>query len=180
MTDFPESFLWGTAASAYQTEGGATNADWEDWERLPGKTAEPCGIGIDHWNRYDSDFALLAGMGHNAHRLGIEWSRIEPAPGEFDDTALAHYRDVLTSLQDKGLLALVTLYHFTVPKWFAARGSWLADDAVDLFARYVTTVATELDLPYACTINEPQILALESYGVGQFPPGSPTSSRRRA
>ncbi len=174
MSDFPSDFLWGSATAAHQVEGGCTNNDWWAWEHTPGSTAvEPSGDGIDHFARYDSDFALLAALGQNAHRISLEWSRIEPAPGEFSVAALDHYARVLDSLARHGLTAFVTLHHFTLPAWFAARGGWLAPDAVDVFGRYVAVVAERLGdrIPYACTVNEPQVVALMGYAVGHFPPG---------
>ena len=132
---FPDGFLWGSATSAHQVEGGNTNSDWWEWEHTPGSAAvESSGDGIDHWHRYDEDFALLAALGQNAHRFSLEWSRIEPAEGEFSRAALDHYARVLESLAHHGLTAFATLYHFTLPRWFAARGGWLADDALDVLA----------------------------------------------
>jgi beta-glucosidase len=174
MTMFPADFLWGSGTAAHQVEGGNTGNDWWDWEHDPASPAvESSGDGIDHYHRYDSDFALLASLGQNAHRMSIEWSRVEPAPGEFSTAALDHYARVLESQARHGLTAFLTLYHFTVPRWFAARGCWLADDAVELFGRFAGVVAERLGdlVPYFCTVNEPQAIALMSYLVGEFPPG---------
>jgi beta-glucosidase len=174
VTDFPADFLWGSSTAAHQVEGGNTNNDWWHWEHTAGSTAvESSGDAIDHWHQFDSDFALLSAVGQNAHRFSLEWSRIEPADGEFSRTALRHYARVLECLARHGLTAFVTLYHFTLPQWFAARGGWLANDALDIFGRYVDKVASALGdlIPYACTINEPQVLALAGYAGGYFPPG---------
>lgn len=174
MPGFPSDFLWGSSTAAHQVEGGNHHNDWWDWEHDPASPAvESSGDAIDHLHRYDEDFALLASLGQNAHRLSLEWSRIEPAPGEFSRVALDHYARVLDTLADHGLTGFVTLYHFTLPRWFAARGGWLADDALEVFGRFVERVATALGdrIPYACTINEPQIVALGSYLNGEFPPG---------
>jgi beta-glucosidase len=172
--EFPDDFLWGSATSAHQVEGGNVNNDWWDFEQDPASAArESSGDGIDHFHRYAGDFRLLRSMGHNAHRLSLEWSRIEPAPGEFSLAALGHYRRVLTELADNGLTAFVTLHHFTLPRWFAAGGGWLRPDAVPLFARYCQRVAAELGdlMPFVCTINEPQMIALHGYLEGYHPPG---------
>ena len=174
MTDFPGDFLWGSATAAHQVEGGNTNNDWWDFEHDPTTAArESSGDGIDHYHRYTEDFALLSSLNHNAHRLSVEWSRIEPAPSEFSRAALNHYRRVLTALRDAGLTAFVTLHHFTLPRWFAARGGWLAPDAAALFARYSARVSAGLGdlMPYVCTINEPQMIALHGYLEGYHPPG---------
>ena len=172
--DFPPDFLWGCATAAHQVEGNNVNNDWWDFEHDPRSPArESSGDAIDQFHRYAEDFALLKSLGHNCHRLSVEWSRIEPAPGEFSRSALAHYRRVLTTLADEGLTAFVTLHHFTLPRWLAARGGWLAPDAISLFQRYCRHVAAELGplMPFVCTVNEPQMIALHGYLEGQHPPG---------
>ena len=174
MRDFPEGFLFGSSTAAHQVEGGNFNNDWWAWEHAPYTTCvEPSGDAIDQWHRYEEDFALLAGLGQNAHRLSLEWSRIEPAPGEYSAAALEHYRRVLGTLEQHGLTAFVTLHHFTLPRWLAEQGGWLAPGAVDRFARYVERVAAALGdlMPFAGTINEPQIVAFGGYREGRFPPG---------
>jgi beta-glucosidase len=171
--DFPADFLWGSATSAHQVEGGNTNNDWWAWEQDPRSPAPSSGDGIDHLSRYDEDFALLASLGQNAHRMSLEWSRIEPAPGEFSRAGLDHYARVLESMDRHGLAGFVTLHHKTLPLWFAERGGWLAPDALDRFERYASVVASRLGelAPYFCTINEPQIIALFGYATAQMPPG---------
>jgi len=183
VRDFPTGFLWGAATAAHQVEGGNVNNDWWDFEHDPGTAAlESSGDGIDQFHRYAEDFALLKALGHNAHRLSLEWSRIEPAPGEFSRAGLAHYRRVLTALAETGMTGFITLHHFTLPRWFAARGGWLAPDAITLFARYCSRVVAELGdlMPYVCTINEPQMVALHGYLEGIHPPGltNPTLWKR--
>ena len=80
--DFPADFLWGAATAAHQVEGSNVNSDWWAFEHDPRTAAvESSGDGIDHYHRYAEDFALLAGLGHTAHRLSVEWARIEPADG---------------------------------------------------------------------------------------------------
>jgi len=172
--DFPPDFLWGAATSAHQVEGGNVNNDWWDFEHDAASAArESSGDGVDHYHRYAEDFALLKSLGHNAHRLSLEWSRIEPAPGEYSRAAIAHYRSVLTALAGTGLTGFVTLHHFTLPRWFAARGGWLAPHAAGTFARYCARVCAELGdlMPFVCTINEPQMVALHGYLEGYHPPG---------
>jgi beta-glucosidase len=181
--DFPREFLWGAATAAHQVEGGTTNNDWWEFEHAPGTAARESSIdGIDHYHRYAEDFALLVSLGHNAHRLSVEWSRIEPAPGEFSRTALAHYRRVLTAMADLGLTGFVTLHHFTLPRWLAARGGWLSGDAIPRFVRFIRRVVAELGdlMPFVCTINEPQMVALHGYLEGYHPPGltNPTLWKR--
>jgi beta-glucosidase len=183
MRDFPDKFLFGSSTAAHQVEGGNVNNDWWAWEHAPYTSCvESSGDAIDQWHRYEEDFALLASLGQNAHRLSLEWSRIEPAPGEFSAAALEHYRRVLGSLEQHGLTPFVTLHHFTLPRWLAEQGGWLAPDAVERFARYTERVAAALGdlMPFAGTINEPQIVAFMGYRQGWFPPGmhSPGHFRR--
>jgi beta-glucosidase len=171
---FPDGFLWGAATAAHQVEGGNVNNDWWAFEHDPASGArESSGDGIDHFHRYAEDFALLASLGHNCHRFSLEWSRIEPAPGEFSRSAVAHYRRVLTTLADCKLTGFVTLHHFTLPRWFAAQGGWLAPGAVAVFERYCRRVVADLGdlMPFVCTINEPQMVALHGYLEGYHPPG---------
>jgi beta-glucosidase len=183
MRDFPEGFLFGSSTASHQVEGGNFNNDWWAWEHAPGTTCtEPSGDAIDQYHRWADDFELLAALGQNAHRLSLEWSRIEPAPGEYSAAALDHYRRLLERLAELGLTAFVTLHHFTLPRWLAERGGWLAPGAIDSFARYCERVAARLGdvMPFACTVNEPQIVALMGYRDGIFPPGirSPFQWRR--
>ena len=121
---FPENFLWGTATAAHQVEGGNRGNDWWAWEQVPGhiKNADTSDRACEQYGRYASDFDLLRSLNQNAHRLSVEWSRIEPAPGEFSKAALAHYRDVLQALRDRGMEPMVTLHHFTNPTWIAKAG----------------------------------------------------------
>ncbi len=172
--EFPEGFLFGSSTAAHQVEGGNANNDWWAWEHTAGTPAvEPSGDAIDQYHRYAEDFALLASLGQNAHRMSLEWSRIEPEPGEFSRAALEHYRRVLGTLAEHGLEAFVTLHHFTNPRGFAARGGWAARDAVETFERYCERVGEALGdlMPWACTINEPGIVARMGYLEGWFPPG---------
>jgi len=174
VADFPSGFRFGSSTAAHQVEGGNSNNDWWAWEHRGRTTGmEPSGDAIDHYHRYEEDFALLASLGQDAHRLSLEWSRIEPEPGEFSAAAIGHYRRVLGSLAEHGLTAYVTLHHFTLPRWLSERGGWLAPDAVERFERYCERVAADLGdlMPFTCTVNEPQIVALFGYLEGLHPPG---------
>ena len=182
---FPPGFLWGAATSAHQVEGGNMNNDWWDWERRPGT---PCrdvsGVAIDHYHRYRDDVALLAGVGLNTYRYSVEWSRVEPADGVFDEAALDHYRAMTDAVLEAGLTPMVTLHHFTLPRWVAARGGWLDPGTPARFARYAERVVRALAdrVDWYCTINEPGIVAWGGYlGALDFPPGrTDTRSWERA
>lgn len=161
---FPPGFHWGSATAAYQVEGGIQN----NWSAA----GLDAGAGVAHWTRYEEDFAAAAEMGQSLYRLSIEWARIEPRPGEFDAAAVAHYRRMLQSLQAKGIQPMVTLFHFTVPTWFEARGGWTVAENSQYFTRFVSHVSRELgDLVYYWnTVNEPVVYAFKSFDEGSWPP----------
>lgn len=159
---FPDGFLWGAATSAHQTEGNNTNSNWWHLETAPNSPfQERSGAAVDSYHRYPEDMRLLAEAGLDAYRFSIEWARIEPAPGEFDQQELAHYRAMIDTAFGLGLTPVVTLHHFTTPMWFAQRGGWGSSDAAARFAAYVTEVSgITADVPWICTINEPNMIAL--------------------
>ncbi len=172
--DFPRGFLWGAATSAHQVEGDNDNSDWWDWELSPGT---PCaarsGRACEHYTRYPSDIALLASLGLNTYRFSVEWARIEPAEGVFDQVALDHYRAVLDCVLSNGLVPMVTLNHFTLPRWVAAEGGWTSRRTPALFERYCRRVIETLGegVPWYCTINEPTALSTGGYMCDWgFPP----------
>lgn len=171
---FPDGFRWGTATAAHQVEGGNWNNDWWAWEHAPGSPCEaPSGDAVDQWNRFDADIALCASLGFDNYRFSIEWSRIEPEPGEFSTAALDHYRRVMASCHVHGIEPVVTFHHFTTPRWVVAEGGWHTASTVDRFLRFAErSVAALGDLiGTACTINEPNIVSVMGYGLGLFPPG---------
>jgi len=168
---FPEGFLWGAATSSFQVEGGIDNNDWAEGSRnglLP-----PIGRACDHYNRYESDFDIAQSLGHNCHRLSIEWSRIEPAEGKFDLMEIEHYRNVLKALHKRNMVPFVTLWHFSVPIWFSESGGFDSrSDAPEIFARYCAFVVEHLgDLcKHFATINEAMPLASNGWRRGTWPP----------
>jgi len=172
---FPEGFLWGTSSAAYQVEGDNRNSDWWEFEQQPGRIAngDRSSIANDHYHRYREDFALLRDLNQKAHRLSIEWSRIEPSPGEFDARQVRHYRDVLGELREQGIEPMVTLHHFSSPIWFSRRGGWAAPDAAHGFLPFVHRVVDQLGdlVGMWCTVNEPSICAANGWITGEFPPG---------
>lgn len=169
---FPQNFLWGSATSSHQVEGDNVYNDWWEWEQR-GKVLEQSGKACDHWNRFREDFKLARSLHHNAHRFSIEWSRIEPRDGEFNQEALSHYQEVVRSLRSNGLEPIVTLYHFTIPLWLAKQGGWASSETPELFARFVRKVAESIgeDVRYWITINEPEVYIFKSYLTGEWPPG---------
>src|SRR5690606_10182144 len=133
-----EGFWWGTATAGHQVEGNNVHSNWWAWEQ-EGKVADGTrsGRACDYWSRYPEDHALMAAHGHGGFRLGLEWARIEPAPGRFDAAALAHYLAMLDDLRGRGLKVCLTLNHWVLPAWFADRGGWLARDAMQSWERFL-------------------------------------------
>ncbi|MGI8608786.1 MAG: glycoside hydrolase family 1 protein [Candidatus Dormibacteria bacterium] len=172
--DFGDNFLWGAATAAHQVEGNNSNNDWWRWEQLPGKIIDGSrsGLACDHYNRFAGDFAQLRSMGHNAHRLSLEWSRIEPTPGAFNGAAIDHYREVLGTLRGLGMEPMVTLHHFTNPAWLADLGGWENDGVVEHFRRYARHCVEALgDLANLwVTVNEPNVYAYQCYTAGIWLP----------
>lgn len=170
---FPPDFTWGTATAAHQVEGENRHNDWWAHEHAPWtNAAEPSGLACGHYLRFVEDFRLLRELGQPAHRLSIEWSRIEPAEGEVVASEIEHYRLVLSTLRDLGIEPWVTLHHFTVPLWFARRGGFSQEANLDCFCRFVELAAHEYGdlVSHWCTINEPTIYAEMGYRFGYFPP----------
>jgi beta-glucosidase len=171
---FPPDFLWGVATAAHQIEGGNVNNDWWAWEHNPESgTLEPSGDACDSFTRWREDVQLVADMGVGAYRFSLEWSRIEPAEGEFSVAALEHYRRICAALHGHGIAPVVTFHHFTTPLWLTARGGWESPDAPERFARYVARATAYLGdlIGWACTINEPNVVGVMGYFQGQYPPG---------
>ncbi|MBM3268548.1 MAG: glycoside hydrolase family 1 protein [Candidatus Sericytochromatia bacterium] len=173
---FPPGFMWGVATAGFQSEGGETPSNWAPWER-EGKLGSPRKKAVDFWNRYGEDLDLAKGMGLNAFRMSVEWSRIEPTPGKWDEAALAHYRKVVDAALARGLQPILTLQHFVYPEWLdgdLSPDGFENPETPKHFARYARRVAQEFKgkVKYWITINEPNVLALGSYGVGFFPPGN--------
>ncbi len=172
---FPDGFLWGAATAAHQVEGDNTNSDWWAWELRPDTPCrEPSGTACDHYRRYPEDVAMLAGIGLNTYRYSVEWARVEPSEGTFDEAALDHYRAMTDTVIAAGMTPMVTLNHFTLPAWLADMGGWTWPRAGALFGRYCRRVAEALGdrVDWYCTINEPSSVAFGGYlGALGFPPG---------
>lgn len=182
---FPDDFKWGCATSAYQTEGDSTNSDWYAWEQGEGHIAgeQRSGRACDWWgDGFLADLQWMTELNNNTHRLGLEWSRIEPSEGSFDDAAIERYRFMLKSLRERDIEPMLTLHHFSNPLWVAERGAWESTAILPLFDRYVTKVVEALgDLCDTwITINEPTVYATLGYLATRegeqrhqmiFPPG---------
>jgi len=170
MIKFPKDFLWGAATSSYQVEGNNKNADWWQWEKRAGKTQS--GNACRHYDFYEQDFNIAQSLNHNAHRISLEWSRIEPKEGKFSQKELQHYIDVILALKRRNLEPIVTLHHFTNPVWFSKKGGWTNPRSSKYFLRYSEFVVKALSkyVRYWITINEPTIYISHSYIFGAWPP----------
>ena len=164
----------GVASAATQIEGGELDTNWHRWAASGGAPdgSSPARA-ADHWNRVGIDTALLAELGVRHYRLGIEWARVEPSPGQFDDAAIEHYRAELAGLREAGVRPLVTLHHFNLPAWLVDAGGWLGTDATDSFLRFVRRMVTALgdEVDEWIPINEPNVYATYGYLFGLWPPG---------
>ncbi|MBO5496865.1 MAG: family 1 glycosylhydrolase [Oscillospiraceae bacterium] len=154
---FPKGFFFGAATAAHQVEGNNIHSDYWAQEQLPHTSfIEPSGIACDHYNRYEEYIKLLASAGLNAYRFSVEWARIEPEEGQFDENEIEHYRRVIECCRANNVEPIVTLMHFTSPVWLIKKGGWEAESTVEYFRRYAAYVTEKLgaELRYICTINE--------------------------
>lgn len=194
---FPKGFFWGAATSSHQVEGGNRN-DWAEWEpanaerlareaeskfgRLPNwpsikaQAQDPenyiSGRACDHYHRFREDFDIAKRLGHNAHRFSIEWSRIEPEEGKFDEVAIEHYREVIRALRERGMEPFVTLWHWTIPLWVRDQGGWENPKTVRDFARYAERLAASFSdlVMFWMPLNEPSSYIGASFVLGLWPP----------
>ena len=153
----PKTFLVGASTAAHQVEGNNIHSDYWAQEHMEYTSFnEPSGEACDHYHRYAEDIKLMAKAGLNAYRFSIEWARVEPKPGEFDEAEIKHYRDVIRCCRENGIEPIVTMHHFTSPKWLIEQGGWENEATVEKFAAYCRYVTEKLgdELNYVCTINE--------------------------
>lgn len=194
---FPKGFLWGAATVAHQVEGGTRN-DWSEWERESAKLKVQSaklrrwpdyllknypnplqeenyisGRACDHYNRFEEDFDIAKSIGHNAHRFSIEWSRIEPEEGRWDEKEIAHYRAVIKALHARGIEPFITLWHWPLPLWIAKKGGWAWKRTPQYFIRYADRLSKEFtDIRFWLTLNEPNIYAGHVYIKAAWPHGT--------
>jgi beta-glucosidase len=192
---FPDGFLWGAAASSHQVEGGNYN-NWTEWENKNARQlAEKAkvswqkwqlkkfpeilapenyisGRACDHYNRFEEDFDIAKSLGHNAHRFSIEWSRVEPEEGKFDEKEIDHYKKIISALRKREIEPFVTLWHWTDPAWITAKGGWENKKTIEYFSRYAEKIAASLnkEVKFWLPINEPTVYTGMSYIMGAFPP----------
>ena len=202
---FPKKFMWGAATAAHQVEGGNHNqwsvwelenarglaaqseyhyGDLDNWSSVRKQAKSPdnyvSGAASDHYHRYKTDIALAKKLHMNALRFSVEWSRIEPTEGAWNVEAIEHYRSYITELKRSGIEPIMTLFHFTLPVWFAEAGGFEKRSNVKYFVRFAEKILSEVgsDITYIITINEPEVYAIESYFEAHWPPAG--LSKRRA
>lgn len=180
---FPEGFLWGSALSAHQTEGNNTHSDWWAWENSRKRAADleaqgknpadyRSGQACDFYHSFDADFGIAESLHQNSVRISIEWARIEPREKSFQEEEILHYIKVLKSARQRGLKIFVTLFHFTLPAWFAERGGFAVSANIRHFTEYAEKLASRIGplVDFWLTINEPEIYTSHSYLFGIYPP----------
>lgn len=194
---FPKNFYWGASTASHQVEGGNHN-QWTVWELAHAaelaKTAEQrlgwlsnwaeikdqaqdphnyvSGKGVEHYQRYEEDFAILDKLNLNSFRFGIEWARLEPEEGIWDEKAVDHYRQYIKALRKRNIEPFLNIWHWTVPVWFDKKGGFTRRKNIDYFIRFVRKLSDEYgaDLSYIITLNEPNVYTSFSYLTGQWPP----------
>jgi beta-glucosidase len=194
---FPKNFLWGASTAAHQVEGGNYNqwTVWElehaqqlaksahrrlghlpIWEQIKTQAADPnnyvSGKGIEHYQRFKEDFDIAKSLQLNAFRFGIEWSRIEPRPGEYSEEALQHYREYIAELKKRGIEPILNLWHWTMPVWFTEKGGFERTSNLADWRRFVEKIGAEYasELKYIITVNEPNVYVAHGYQTAKWPP----------
>jgi beta-glucosidase len=195
---FPKGFLWGASTASHQVEGGNYN-QWTVWElenaqRLASTAKERLhwmpkwdsvkqyatdpenylsGDGVKHYDLYKKDFDLIQKLNLNSFRFGIEWSRIQPKQGEWDEAEIQHYKDYVNELLDRGIEPIMNLWHWTMPVWFTDLGGFEERSNIKYFKAFVAKVCEELPvkkLKYVITLNEPNVYSSFGYLTGEWPP----------
>jgi len=171
---FPDGLLLGVSSASTQIEGGEVGSNWNDWYHKGHiQDGSDPAVADDHWNRAEADTELMARMGIQVCRFGVEWARLFPAPGEVDELAVSHYREEIIAMKARGIRPLLTIHHFSNPMWFEEKGAFLKRENLGYYLDLVRLVAQrfgDLVADYI-TINEPNVYALNGYCFGSWPPG---------
>ncbi|MFC5816002.1 GH1 family beta-glucosidase [Nonomuraea harbinensis] len=174
-------FLWGTATAAYQIEGAADEGGrgpsvWDTFSREPGRTrgGHTGDVACDHYHRWPEDVALMAGLGVNAYRFSLSWSRIQPSgSGPVNAEGLDFYDRLVDALLAEGITPVPTLFHWDLPQALEDGGGWLARDTAHRFAEYAALAAGRLAdrVRMWITLNEPFVHMAYGYAMGIHAPG---------
>ena len=177
-SDFPRSFVFGAATSAYQIEGhsfgSAGPTHWDAFAATPGKVAngDSGAVACDHYHRFAADLDLLRGF--DAYRFSTSWARILPeGRGQINAEGLDFYDRLVDAILERGLLPFQTLYHWELPAPMADRGGWINRDVTGWFGDFTEIISRRIGdrIHAVATINEPWCIAYLSYFLGQHAPG---------
>ena len=177
---FPEGFLWGVATAAYQVEGGCTETNWHRFERQTKPDGSPtihngdvCEPACEHWTRYPEDLELCVELGVKSYRFSIEWSKVEPEAGFYDQAVLEHYHAVIDACVERGLVPMATIHHFSNPLWFEDLGAFEQAENIEHLVRFGKRVFGEYQskVRWWCTFNEIGVYSTMGYALAMFPPG---------
>jgi beta-glucosidase len=203
-SEFPANFFWGASTASHQVEGDNHN-QWSVWEEakakdlatsahqrlswIPGwrdiktQAEDPnnyiSGKGVEHYKRYEEDFDIAKSLNLNSFRFGIEWSRLEPEEGKWNEAEVEHYHNYIKGLRARGIEPFMNLWHWTVPVWFEEKGGFKKRRNLKYFVRFVQKVADEYadDLSYVITLNEPNVYTIFSFYKGEWPPQEKSTLR---
>ena len=178
---FPPGFLWGASTSAYQIEGavhedGRGRSIWDTFSHTPGKVhhGDTGDIASDSYHRFEEDLGLLTALGVGAYRFSVAWSRVQPTGcGPFNQRGLDYYRALVDGLRGRGIVPVLTAYHWDLPQALEDDGGWANRDTAYRFAEYAQALARALgtEVGMWITLNEPQQAAHQGYRVGTHAPG---------
>ncbi|OGL31298.1 hypothetical protein A3F37_02960 [Candidatus Saccharibacteria bacterium RIFCSPHIGHO2_12_FULL_41_12] len=198
LNNFPKTFFWGASTASHQVEGGQYNqwTIWEAeyakelartahqrlswlpaWDRIKDEAEDPdnyiSGTGVDHYNRYKEDFALVKKLNLNAFRFTVEWSRIEPEEGKWNEEAIAHYKNYIKELRRQKIEPFLNIWHWTLPVWLAEKKGFEKRSNLQYFERFIQKITDELldDVQYVIILNEPNNYVSFGYILGEWPPG---------
>lgn len=195
---FPNNFFWGAATSSHQVEGSQHN-DWTEWEaknatrlakeapsrfakiaprweEIKAEATDPAnyisGICDDSYTRYSEDIQLVKSLNLNAYRFSLEWSRFEPTPGAWEQTAVDHYRAIIDELRLNNIEPWITLWHRSLPIWADEQGGWENKKTVADYARFVQKIVSEYkdSVRFWMPLNEPEFEIIGGYLGGNYPP----------
>ena len=176
---FPSDFSWGVATASHQIEGDNQN-NWSQFESKQG--LEASGAACDHWNLWKADFDLIEKLNVGHYRFSLEWSRVQPNEGEWDEAAIQQYSEMVDDLLARNIEPMVTLHHFSHPIWFQAKGGFEVEANVEdwiVFSQKMFEVLSDR-VQWWCTINEPAVFTTMGYVLGEFPPGARSFKQTRA
>ncbi|MDO5111360.1 MAG: family 1 glycosylhydrolase [Clostridia bacterium] len=169
-----EGMLLGAASAAAQIEGGDKNNNWYDWyKRGRIRDGSDPSVTTEHYVRWREDAQLMQDMGLEICRFGIDWCKLEPAPGQYDEAVIAHYREELQDMLSRGIRPLMTLHHFVNPMWFEELGAFTKRENDKYFLAFVEKAIRSFGdlVSEYITINEPNVYALSGYMTKEWPPG---------